>query len=362
MKEEITISLCMIVRDEEQTIVRCLESLRDIVDEIVIVDTGSIDRTREIVRQFQAKVYDFQWIDNFAAARNFSFSKATKDYILWLDADDVFSIEDKEKFIVLKKGMNGDLDAVSMLYHLAMDSSGNPSFSSRRNRLVKREKEFKWIGRVHEYLEVHGNILKSDIAITHRKEKQSTNRNLKIYEATVEAGEELTPRDVFYYGNECVDHERYEEAIPLYIKFLEEGKGWKEDNIYACEKLGECYSKLKKWDRALQACVRSFQYDIPRGEVCTRLGNIFMEQGRYSEAIYWFRTATEVPLPTDAPFQNKASYTWVPYLQMCVCYSRLGDQEKGVYYNELAAKYVPDLPAITYNRRYFADILKNDCS
>ena len=84
-----TVSLCMIVRNEEDVLGRCLESVKDIVDEIIIVDTGSTDKTKEIAGRFTNAVYDFPWIDDFSAARNFSFSKATMDYQMWLDADDV---------------------------------------------------------------------------------------------------------------------------------------------------------------------------------------------------------------------------------------------------------------------------------
>jgi len=99
----ITISLCMIVRDAERTIARCLDSVKDAVDEIVVVDTGSADRTREIVSRYTDRIYDFPWIDDFAAARNFSFERATKDYILWLDADDYLDEENRDKLIKLKK-------------------------------------------------------------------------------------------------------------------------------------------------------------------------------------------------------------------------------------------------------------------
>ena len=77
-KQGITISLCMIVRDEEETIARCLETVEKIVDEIIVVDTGSVDRTKEIVEKYTSNIYDFQWIDDFAAARNFLFQKRRK--------------------------------------------------------------------------------------------------------------------------------------------------------------------------------------------------------------------------------------------------------------------------------------------
>ena len=89
--KEITISLCIIVRNEENTIGCCLDSVKGIPDEIVIVDTGSTDRTKEIVEKYADRIFDFTWIDDFAAARNLAFSQATMDYILWLDADDMLA-------------------------------------------------------------------------------------------------------------------------------------------------------------------------------------------------------------------------------------------------------------------------------
>ena len=74
----VTVSLCMIVKNEEDVLARCLRSAMDVVDEIVIVDTGSTDRTREIAGRFTSRVYDFTWIDDFAAARNYAFSLAER--------------------------------------------------------------------------------------------------------------------------------------------------------------------------------------------------------------------------------------------------------------------------------------------
>lgn len=234
MNNQITISLCMIVKNEENVIERCLSSIKSAVDEIVIVDTGSIDRTKEIARTFTDRVFDFKWVDDFSAARNFSFSKAIKDYILWLDADDVVSDENKEKLLALKQTLESDVDAVSMAYHLTFDESGNPSFSSRRNRLVKREKQFKWHGFVHEYLEVHGKMMDSDIAIIHQKEHTGqSDRNLRLYQKALETGKIFSPRDQYYFANECKDHRLFTTAIEWYQKFLEEDGGWSEDNIQA---------------------------------------------------------------------------------------------------------------------------------
>ena len=94
-----SLSLCMIVKDEEDVIDRVLTCSNRFADEIIIVDTGSKDKTKEICKNFTDKIYDFVWCDNFSLARNFSFSKATKEYIMWLDADDYITEQNIQKII-----------------------------------------------------------------------------------------------------------------------------------------------------------------------------------------------------------------------------------------------------------------------
>ncbi|MGD8447496.1 MAG: glycosyltransferase family 2 protein, partial [Desulfobacterales bacterium] len=84
----------MITRNEEQFLQRCLDSVQGIVDEIVVVDTGSVDRTIGIARSFCARIYHFEWTEDFSAARNFSLSKANGDWIFSLDADETISEQD----------------------------------------------------------------------------------------------------------------------------------------------------------------------------------------------------------------------------------------------------------------------------
>lgn len=282
--KEIRISLCMIVRNEENTIARCLDSVKGIPDEIVIVDTGSSDRTKEIVKESTDKIFDFTWIDDFAAARNFAFSKATTDYILWLDADDVFAESDREQFLKLKKNLDPLMDVVNMPYLLAFDQFGAVTFSLRRNRLVKRSKNFRWIGAVHEYLEVSGHVLNSDICVTHKGTGgDDSDRNLKIYEKRKAKGESFSPRDLYYFANELFDHKLYNQAIESYQEFLKTGQGWVEDNISACGKLADCYHNLGEKDKQLEYIFKSFEQATPRAEFCCRLGFYFLSAKQYEQ-------------------------------------------------------------------------------
>ncbi|SDI23774.1 tetratricopeptide repeat-containing glycosyltransferase family 2 protein [Desulfosporosinus hippei] len=358
----ITISLCMIVRNEEATIGRCLDSVKGIPDEIVIIDTGSIDLTKKIVQKYTDKIDDFTWVDDFAAARNFAFSKATMDYILWLDADDIFVDSDRDKFLKLKESFNTSFDVVNMPYLLAFDQSGLATFSLRRNRLVKRNKNFRWIGAVHEYLEVYGSILNSDICVTHKGiGGHDSDRNLKIYEKRKAKREAFSPRDLYYYANELFDHQLHERAIESYKDFLNTNQGWVEDNISACGKLADCYQKLEKPDKQLEYILKSFQYAPPRAEFCCRLGFYFLTGEQYEQGAFWYKLATQLekPISSWGPI-NEACWTWLPHLQLCVCYDRLGKYELAYEHNEIARKYRPDNTQILYNRKYLEGVfIKN---
>ena len=104
-----TISLCMITKNEERYLEQCLNSVKEIVDEIIIVDTGSTDKTKEIAKKFKAKIIDFKWIDDFSAARNESLKHAAKDWILVLDADEVIEKNDFKKIKNAVENSENDL-------------------------------------------------------------------------------------------------------------------------------------------------------------------------------------------------------------------------------------------------------------
>ncbi|MDQ1147984.1 glycosyltransferase involved in cell wall biosynthesis [Bacillus sp. SORGH_AS 510] len=358
-----TISLCMIVKNEEEVLANCLQSIQKICDEIIIVDTGSTDRTKEIAKQFTDKVLDFKWIDDFSAARNFAFSQATMDYILWLDADDVLLPNEQEKFHKLKATLDGTVDAVSMIYVIDRDEYGNPSFHYRRNRLVKRSKNFKWIGPVHEYLEVGGHILSSDIAVEHKKhiKKASTqisDRNLRIYENRIKNGEDFSPRDLFYFANELRDHQQYEKAIIYYNEFLRGKKGWIEDNIRACLYLADIHARRGEKEEEMDALLKTLAYDVPRPETSCRIGDYFKARKLFRTAVFWYDIAYQKKKITSG-FQNESYSTWYPHLALCVCHWELGNVEKSIEHNKMAKKYRPNDKQVLFNEKFFNDYLKN---
>jgi tetratricopeptide (TPR) repeat protein len=358
--EGITISLCMIVKNEEDVLERCLTSIHQVVDEIIIIDTGSTDRTKEIAASFTDKIYDFEWINDFSAARNYAFNHASGEYILWLDADDFFEEKDQMSLSVLKKTLAPEVDSVTMNYHLTFDEIGNVTHSLRRNRLVRRACGFQWIGFVHEYLEVSGHIMHSDIAITHKKDKVYTDRNLQIYREHQRTGENFSVRDLYYFANELRDHAFYEEAVLYYKKFLSTMQGWVEDNLAACLKLADCYHHLCERDQEQQAILQTFQYDRPRAETCCRLGSLFLEGHQLNQAVFWYELATHLEKPSEPMGSlDHAAWTWLPHLQLCLCYDQLGNREKAIHHNDLAFSLHPTHPSILHNKQYFDEFQSN---
>ena len=221
------ISVCMIVKNEEEVLARCLACITSFADEIVIVDTGSTDKTKEIAASFTDDVYDFPWCDDFSKARNYSFSKATQDFIMWLDADDVILQEDQDKLVELKQRLQPEVSIVMMKYHTAFDEKGNPTFSYYRERLMNRQMQHQWIGVIHEVIPLSGIVQYEDIAITHQKLHVSDpDRNLRIFEHMIASGTRLNAREQFYYARELYYHKRYEEALQIFEAFLKEGQGW----------------------------------------------------------------------------------------------------------------------------------------
>lgn len=356
----ISLSVCMIVKNEEDVIGRCLDCVESFADEIIIVDTGSNDRTKEIAAEYTDKIYDFKWINDFAAARNFSFSKGTKDYLMWLDADDIIDKKNRRALQELKRTLDTAVDMVMMKYDVAFDNHNNPTISYYRERLVKRSMNYRWVSEIHEVIEPRGNILQSSIAISHKKVRPNEpGRNLKIFQSMIQKGKKLDPRQHFYYARELSNNGLIQEAIKEFNNFLNEGKGWVENNISACLDLANCYSKTGQKSAAIEALFKSFLYDEPRAEICCEIGKYFIEEQNYTVAIFWYKVASEQPIKDEnGAFVIKDRYGLLPFLQICLCYDRLGDYENAMKYNEMAGKIKPDNSSYLYNKKYFDEMRK----
>ncbi len=354
----VKVSLCMIVRDEEAVLARCLQSIQDCVDEIVIVDTGSTDRTAEIAKGFTEKVYDYPWQEDFAAARNFAFSKGCGDYLLWMDADDILPAEEKEKFISLKRELEENpWDVVMMPYDVGIDEAGKPTLSYQRERLLRRCGQAKWVGRVHEVIPPFGKVHQAEIHFQHRKEKQGDpDRNLRIYEKMRQEGKVFDPREQFYYGRELMEHGSYQAAAEELQAFLQRQDGWLENKLEACRLLSDCLRSLGEGEAAFDILLQGLRLAPPTGEHCCRMGQFFLEQEAWEQAVFWYENALHAERRTaKGAFVQEDCYTYLPCIQLCVCYDRLGETELAKMYNEMAGVFRPEEMAVKQNRLYFAE-------
>ena len=349
-----TFSLCMIVRDEEDVLARCLSSVGNLFSEIVIVDTGSGDRTREIALTFTPKVFDFEWTDDFSAARNFAFSKATGDYLMWLDADDVIEGENYRLFEELFSEIERlSPDVVMLPYNVGFDG-GRVTLSYERERILRAGAGFWFEGAIHEAVPPRGKVIRGRAAVSHRKTRvKSPTRNLDIFEKMLARGTVFSPRDCYYYARELRGAGRYEEAAEWYGKCAENESAWLENRVSAQFELSQLLwelGDLRRSDLELAKCLTLAE---PRADLCCEIGRRHLEKLQLGAAKFWYELAPKQFQKPLGGFLHADFGGYIPYLQLCVVCDRLGETEQAVRYNELAGKIRPDSGAVKQNREYF---------
>ena len=351
------ISLCMIVRNEEAHLGRCLDSVRSAVDEIVIVDTGSADRTKEVAARYTEQVYDYEWNDDFSAARNTAFSYASKPFLLWLDADDVMEESELDKLLLLKDRLDERVDAVMMPYLCGQRPDGSPELVFERERILRRDAGFRFSGVVHEAIVLRGNVIHENIAVRHLGEhgERSAKRNLALYERAMERGMRMTPRDQYYYARELMANGLLVRAEQAFSLFLHMG-GWEENIRDAHVQRGHCLKRLGRTKEAKVSYLEAMGMGVPSAQALCALGALMLEEGDVQAAIFWYETALGMEIPAiSGGFVYADAYRYLPAIQLCVCYDRLGQRQKAMEMNELALAYRPGDPSGVYNRAYFAD-------
>lgn len=153
MPEKNCLSLCMIVKNEENWLDQCLSSIKKVADEIIIVDTGSTDRTKEIATRYNASIYDFTWTESFAEARNFGIDKASGNWILWLDADEELELQNETEFQEVLEAQEKDVWMISLVnYYGTPPPNLNRAYLFSSYRLFRNHKGIQFVGNIHEHL------------------------------------------------------------------------------------------------------------------------------------------------------------------------------------------------------------------
>lgn len=296
-----TISLCMIVKNEEKVLARCLDSLQGLVDEIIIVDTGSTDATKKIAAAYTQQIYDYPWQGDFAAARNFSFSKAHMDYIYQADADEVLDDENRRQFLLLKENLLPEIEIVQMHYKTITDGPNLYNYETEyRPKLFKRLRTFTWIDPVHETVRLEPLVFDSDVVVEHRPRGNHGSRDIAVIERAVQKEGVLSPKLHHMYAMELLHMGSEEElfrSIPYMkqvqnLQVREERAASQEDMAReaACV-LARAY-RLQKNDRDFfTQCIKETAREEPCSEICYELGEYYMTCKEFDDAILWFYNA-----------------------------------------------------------------------
>lgn len=359
-----TLSLAMIVKNEEEVLDRCLLSVSDLVNQIIIVDTGSTDKTIEIAKKYNAEVYQFDWIDDFSAARNFSFSKCTSTYIMWLDADDIVKPQDKQK--ILEYLSRDDWDALLCRYIYSHDENDNPQLILKRHRILRNHPSVTWNDPIHEYLSFYLNtVFEVDIDIHHYRTAKGFNRaqgrNLRILEKLYDTS--ATPRHTFYYARELADNGDIDKAIDIFQKYLNEKLDWEGNIINAYQKLALLYLSKGDVDKAIQTCLDGISYNPLYIEIYNILIRIYYDKQDWAKVIRWCEMVITIPLPDAMHSYQPSEYTFVPYDRLCFAYYHMGEIQKSFQANEKALSSNPtgdNLQRCLFNQKFLLDCLRKD--
>ena len=231
------ISICMIVRDEEKYIGQCLKKLKPLGYEIIIVDTGPIDRTKEIASAFTDKIYDFTWINDFSAARNFSIEKATNDYVLIMDSDEMLIQFDKKRLQKLVKDNKNGIGRITRINE----------FTRKGNIFRAHEQVARLFNR--NYYQYEGSIHEQIIAKGIEKKY--------FYEIP------LTAEHYGYEGNLEVRRKKTQRNIVLLEEQLVQEKEEMSDGVpYTLYQLGKSYYMQEDYKKANEYFEQALYYDL----------------------------------------------------------------------------------------------------
>lgn len=344
-----SIALCAIFKNEARHMERFLKSFGPYVDAVYLTDTGSSDGSREIAIKNGAIISDFAWINDFAAARNFNFSQAKEDFIMWADLDD--ALENPEAFVRWRDHAMGMNNYWFVNYHYALDPRGNPVVTFARERVVERKRKFEWAYFVHEGIVQKtndGQPLKVNQiltwAIKHLRTAEDVagdrSRNLKIFEDRMKF-EKLNSRMQFYYGKELFDNEKFTEAAITLAKASCLPDQAPHDRILAVQYAAFSLLRIGQYQKAIELCQQGMMLDPNRAEFWVVLGDSMLAMQNLRGAIPMFNAAIScAPVGTigmSPLYAQKNIYGEYPHLQLSKIYFNLGDVERSEYHAKMSS-------------------------
>ena len=299
------VSLCVIAKNEEKNLPACLQSAADLVDEVIVVDTGSTDCTKEVAARFGARVFDFPWVDSFAAARNECLRHATGQWIFWLDADDRLEDENRRRLRELFARLKDENAAFVMKCLCLPDAVSGMATVVDHMRLFRNHPEIRWVHRIHEQIlggvrRTGGEVRWSDVVIHHAGYQDPALRGRKLERdlrllRLEDQDRPDHPFTLFNLGSIHNELGRPAEALPLFRRSLE--RSHPKDSIV--RKLHalivQCHRQLRQPAEALAVC-RAGRTDYPDDEELLYLeAALLREQGDQSGAVVCLERILQLP-------------------------------------------------------------------
>ncbi|MBP3909032.1 MAG: glycosyltransferase [Turicibacter sp.] len=339
MDKKHPLSLCMIVKNEANCLSRCLESMKVIADEIVIIDTGSTDETIKIAKTYGAIIKTYEWNNNFAEARNFALSFATKEWILVLDADEYLRDEDEALFLELLSNENVDSYYIKTL-NFTEPNNINSCIVNLNHRLFRNHKGFHYVGAIHEQLISNQSVVSkiSNLGFYHTgylkevvKAKNKPKRNGKILEEILKQEPDNTFHQ-FNLANEMFQLGKYDEAIQLYNQAYEHTspqQGYMPKLIVFRINALVANGEDKK---ALAAANEGIALYPTFTHLMFLKGTLEEKFGLITKAIRSYESCLELGSPDSQLEFSKASEALWPHLKLAVLYDGYGDYEKAIFH------------------------------
>ena len=357
------VSLSMIVKDEAASIADVLADASAFCDELVVADTGSTDGTQELARAAGARVIDVPWTDDFAAARNASLDACAGEWVVWLDADDRVPPAAQQAFArVLADLGEEDVDALVSPYHCAFDeNTGAPTFTTLRERVLRRGAGLRWAGAIHEVVDITRARIREEpaLVVEHRRtEAQAAadeGRNLRILERLYAEGDR-SPRTLYYRANELRDLARHEEAAAAYAEvLLTEQPVW--ERYFALMSRAECLQATGGSAEAAELAVQAVLLDPTRPEAWMVAGMIPYEQGEWARAVPFFSAASVAQARPSEGFVRGRDHGWAPWDFLAVCLGNSGRHEEALQAGVRALHDNPQAERVRANIGWFVSNL-----
>ncbi|MCC9294201.1 glycosyltransferase [Clostridium sp. WLY-B-L2] len=348
-----SISLCMIVKNEEDVLIRCLESVKYIVDEIIIVDTGSTDSTVEIAKKYGARIFYYKWDDSFSSARNYSLEKATKEWILIMDADDEFEKKDSDKLLELVNNKNSQ----TYVYFLrTLSYSGDrPTFESvtmnLNVRLIKNGKGYKFVGDIHEQIvpppnhTYHSQDVKvENIRFYHYgylneiiKNKNKRKRNMNLISRSLEQNSNNSFM-LFNMGNEYYAMAQYKKALEYYMKSYKSFVPQEGFSSKLMLRIVSCNQVLKDYEVEYKFIDEGLKYYPNFTDLEFIRGNTLMGQGKYLAAIDSLNKCIKMGEPPVEINELVGVGSYRTYYVLSDIYFVLREYDRAMYYCDKVLK------------------------